>query len=698
MNDKVILKKDLIDNKSLDELYTFQLDIREVQLEKPFTLQATGYLSKAELRLEQLVEENKLPKSFLSKIDRLNGKLYSEKIQLFKSEYRPALDIFTKESILPEKVITNDATDVLFNVYSNVKSVENIHLQQTDANGLIQTDRGNLYDDATHGDKIAQDSWYSKTISINESTPKNLYFVATANYNNENIRSKVISINIVKIPQKEEVEKITNVLDEASDKYKELVKSGIDKNQAQEKIKQWLLSQNTISSVEIGEGGIGIIDINGLLSGIDTSPANISTFSFLHNFSIPNFSLLFKEAYAIDNQITFPQNNQAYVLEPFYSDLARFGDKLTPLFQSKGWHPFYFKDADVSVARLRNMSMFGVIYIHTHGGDRGKLGLSFSSGEKAIIPYADNSIGRDWVNQRIIRVRPIDKNDYYWGIRKGFIDFYSKERGTYPNSLVVINACHGFETSEFADVFRSNGVSTYVGWKGVVWSDVGGRASEQFFKALLNEKKLTGEAFLDIKDKKDPKTGAEIQKSGSDFLSLTALETPTPTPPQPTNNIVKNGSFEVPVVRDITLDTYYAGQTFGDWTVESGSVDHISRYYWQAADGLQSVDLSGTSDGIIFQDLNTNVGKEYAISFALSGNPEGGPSIKRLEVWWGSSLLDTLSFDVTGKSNSSMGWEYHTYTATATSNATRLRFKSLMSGLYGPAIDSISVQLSSTSN
>ena len=175
--------------------------------------------------------------------------------------------------------------------------------------------------------------------------------------------------------------------------------------------------------------------------------------------------------------------------------------------------------------------------------------------------------------------------------------------------------------------------------------------------------------------------------------TTTVIVTPTTTltPTTPPVTIVQNGSFEIPVVSE-GFDTYTAGQTFGDWTVEAESIDLISGNYWQAADGHQSVDLSGTTNGTIFQDLNTTLGKTYDISFALSGNPEGEPSIKSIEVWWGSNLLDTLSFDITGKSNSNMGWTYHNYTATATSNTTRLRFKSLTSGGFGPAIDNVSIR------
>jgi choice-of-anchor C domain-containing protein len=158
-------------------------------------------------------------------------------------------------------------------------------------------------------------------------------------------------------------------------------------------------------------------------------------------------------------------------------------------------------------------------------------------------------------------------------------------------------------------------------------------------------------------------------------------------------NIVTNGSFEVPVVRSSTFDVYGVGSTFGAWTIASGSIDHISRNYWQASDGVQSVDVTGSpGNATIYQDLVTTPQQTYQLSFDLSGNPEGSPAIKQMQVWWGSTLVDTLSFDTTGHSKWSMGWENHTYTVRATASLTRLAFTSLTTGFYGPVLDKVSVQ------
>ena len=167
--------------------------------------------------------------------------------------------------------------------------------------------------------------------------------------------------------------------------------------------------------------------------------------------------------------------------------------------------------------------------------------------------------------------------------------------------------------------------------------------------------------------------------------------TPTSTPTVAINmntSVVFNGSFEVPLT-NAPSDTYYAGSTFGGWSVESGSIDHISA--WQAAEGNQSVDLSGVGAGAIYQDLPTSAGENYSMRIALSANPES-PSARQIEIWFGDQLVDTVSIDNSGLSPSDMNWVYHEYSGLkAKVNLTRLRLVSLSDGVFGPAVDNISV-------
>src|SRR5690349_20593009 len=83
-----------------------------------------------------------------------------------------------------------------------------------------------------------------------------------------------------------------------------------------------------------------------------------------------------------------------------------------------------------------------------------------------------------------------------------------------------------------------------------------------------------------------------------------------------------DGNFETPVVAPPFV-TFTSPATIGPWSVTSGSVDLVNSY-WQAADGVQSVDLSGTSAGTICQVFDTPQGGLVTVTFALSHNPDGG--------------------------------------------------------------------------
>ena len=173
------------------------------------------------------------------------------------------------------------------------------------------------------------------------------------------------------------------------------------------------------------------------------------------------------------------------------------------------------------------------------------------------------------------------------------------------------------------------------------------------------------------------------------ILAIGSMAAPTPNAVQ-SGSIVVNGNFESPQVPIAPGGVaYFAGQVFGNWTVESGSIDHVR--LWQAAAGLQCVDLSGFVAGTIYQDLTTTPGQSYRLSFAMAGNTADKPAVKRMQVWWGSTLVGTPSFNTAGKSAENMGWVPVEYVVDATSSTTRLKFVSLEGSKEGPALDNVVV-------
>jgi len=97
-------------------------------------------------------------------------------------------------------------------------------------------------------------------------------------------------------------------------------------------------------------------------------------------------------------------------------------------------------------------------------------------------------------------------------------------------------------------------------------------------------------------------------------------------------NLIKNGSFEKPVVPDGSFDTFNTGDSFKGWTVvgDTGSVAIISQDFTYcvalpAAKGKQFLDLTGYSNSStgVQTTIATTPGSAYSISFFV-GNIVGG--------------------------------------------------------------------------
>jgi choice-of-anchor C domain-containing protein len=156
---------------------------------------------------------------------------------------------------------------------------------------------------------------------------------------------------------------------------------------------------------------------------------------------------------------------------------------------------------------------------------------------------------------------------------------------------------------------------------------------------------------------------------------------------------VTNGSFETGSYSSAPFDTLSAGSTdLEGWTIDSGSVDWIGSY-WQAAHGSRSIDLDGNAAGAISQTLATTIGNAYDVTFALSGNPFGGPAAKTLTVGASGAASQSYTFDIgiAGNSTGDMKWATQVYSFIATSTTTVLGFTSTTPGVFGPALDDISV-------
>jgi choice-of-anchor C domain-containing protein len=156
-------------------------------------------------------------------------------------------------------------------------------------------------------------------------------------------------------------------------------------------------------------------------------------------------------------------------------------------------------------------------------------------------------------------------------------------------------------------------------------------------------------------------------------------------------NLVLNGSFELPSLGGSALASYGPGSTaLTNWTIGGNGIDHIGGL-WAAQNGSQSLDMNAIDAGSISQIIATTPGQLYDISFFIAANTGGGPVTKNLRADFGLDSFST-SFNSAGLSNTSMGWSVRSFTAVATSNFTTISFTSLNPGSSaGAALDNVSV-------
>lgn len=164
-------------------------------------------------------------------------------------------------------------------------------------------------------------------------------------------------------------------------------------------------------------------------------------------------------------------------------------------------------------------------------------------------------------------------------------------------------------------------------------------------------------------------------------------------------NILTNGSFELGAYVNQgggfgTLNAPSAAIT--GWTVDSGSIDWIGTY-WNHADGIHSVDLSGLALGSISQNFLTVAGQQYAVNFFMSGNPAGGPVTKHVNVEVNGAPL-VFTYNTGTNTLADMQWQAYSFTFIADSVTETLRFTSLQCAdgganmcAFGGALDNVSV-------
>ncbi|GGA34698.1 DUF642 domain-containing protein [Okeania sp. KiyG1] len=157
-------------------------------------------------------------------------------------------------------------------------------------------------------------------------------------------------------------------------------------------------------------------------------------------------------------------------------------------------------------------------------------------------------------------------------------------------------------------------------------------------------------------------------------------------------NLVLNGSFEDPAID--TVLTYET--SFNGWKLSKGFLMEIDRDIFYGAsnakDGKQYVELDSFNQVTqIYQDVPTEAGKTYKLTFGFSPRPENPEN--KLNVHWGNTTIAKL--EANGEGLSKSDWQDYSYGVKATGTETRISFDNLNEtpdGL-GSLIDAIGLEI-----
>jgi len=162
--------------------------------------------------------------------------------------------------------------------------------------------------------------------------------------------------------------------------------------------------------------------------------------------------------------------------------------------------------------------------------------------------------------------------------------------------------------------------------------------------------------------------------------------------------LVVDGDFAPPPDGAPSFTTIYSGATIGGvgaWTVTQGSVDVINGYWEAPPGGGQSLDMQGNSPGAISQTISGLVaGQQYLLTFDISGNPDGEPTIKTLAVSLGGGFAQDFSYNDTGTTKTSMNWATESELFTYSGGSGVLQFQDVSvggPGYYGAVLGDVSL-------
>jgi hypothetical protein len=161
-------------------------------------------------------------------------------------------------------------------------------------------------------------------------------------------------------------------------------------------------------------------------------------------------------------------------------------------------------------------------------------------------------------------------------------------------------------------------------------------------------------------------------------------------------NLIANGCFQDPVLKNGATTLGPGSTQIPGWTVGGDGVQATASDHWKPAAGCtQSVGLSGSGHGTLSQTVNTTFGDLYLLKWNIAADYSCGPAVKRMGVFWEGKLVSAPTFNTTGNGKSWMGWTSQEVVVTAASTTSVVEFTdaTVGNGQCGASLDQVSLRL-----
>jgi PKD repeat protein len=374
---------------------------------------------------------------------------------------------------------------------------EHIHNDQgPDKENHGITDLGLMYDDQTHGDVLAGDGIYTTQVSFNEPNQGKITLRISATFNEiqRPVYSRILTIDAMIPPSQRAMHQILATNEAAAGKFKDWsTVYGIDR--ARRMTIDLLRSTPGVRQVELSPDGytINILYDSGLEASISTGE---------------------------EGMLSTPGNSNSLVaryLDPAKCWVCTWIN--SELINEECMQSTLLGQSAFDLESVKSFSNYGVLNLNTHGGLCGILNnqVCILTGEEVSVPGLVQHFP-DWYSEIAIPQTDSWTGDTYWAFTPGFITKYTS---TFPNSLIVIDACHSLDGTSMANAFLSKGAAAYVGWTGTVAAIIDEKVEEDLFSNLAQGRTLQ-QSFnvLTATEKRDPSSGAVFDFRGDGNIQL----------------------------------------------------------------------------------------------------------------------------------------------------------------------------------